>query len=276
MEEIKILPTRIISSEQDSLADYFKKVVQHRALILTLAKRDLKVKYAQTYLGLAWTIVQPLTAVVVFSLFFSVLLEVKNDYPYVLFVLSGVLIWNLFNYIFSQGSTSLTNNQDLIRKLYFPKIILPLSKVLVALVEFGVTLVLLVGLLIFFQINIGWQIIFSPLIIAITIVFSTAVTLILSAATIKNRDLNHIIPFLINFGIWFTPVFYPVSIIPEKFSTLIYLNPMAGFIELFRWSIGLQQVFNPYYLMSVLVSFILLLISLVYFVKTEDSIADKI
>ena len=120
MEEIKILPTRIISSEQDSLADYFKKVVQHRALILTLAKRDLKVKYAQTYLGLAWTIVQPLTAVVVFSLFFSVLLEVKNDYPYVLFVLSGVLIWNLFNYIFSQGSTSLSNNQDLIRKLYFP------------------------------------------------------------------------------------------------------------------------------------------------------------
>ncbi len=276
MEEIKILPTRIISSEQDSLADYFKKVVQHRALILTLAKRDLKVKYAQTYLGLAWTIVQPVTAVIVFSLFFSVLLEVKNDYPYVLFVLSGVLLWNLFNYIFSQGSTSLTNNQDLIRKLYFPKIILPLSKVLVALVEFGVTLVLLICLLIFFQINIGWQIIFSPLIVAITIVFSTAVMLILSAATIKNRDLNHIIPFLINFGIWFTPVFYPVSIIPEKFSNLIYLNPMAGFIELFRWSIGIQEVFNPYYLISVLLSFVLLIISLIYFIRTEDSIADNI
>ncbi|MGE3823396.1 MAG: ABC transporter permease [Bacteroidia bacterium] len=249
--------------------------MQHRALILTLAKRDLKVKYAQTYLGLAWTIIQPITAVIVFSLFFSVLLEFKNDYPYVLFVLSGVLIWNLFNYIFSQGSTSLANNQDLIRKLYFPKIILPLSKVLVALVEFGITLVLFIGLLFFFKIEIKWFVIISPFIILNVVLFSTGMALILCAATIKNRDLNHIIPFLVNFGIWFTPVFYPVTLVPEKWSGLVFLNPMAACIQQFRYVI-LPETYNPMSFLGIPVCFIFFIIGFFYFKKMEDTIVDTI
>jgi len=274
--ENKVVPVKIISSEPDSLSVYLVKVWQHRSLILTLAKRDIKIKYAQTTLGLAWTVVQPVTAVVVFSLFFSVLMDVKSDYPYVLFVLSGILIWNLFNYIFSQGSTSLTNNQDIIKKLYFPKMILPLSKVVVALVEFGITLILFIGLMFFFRMSINTSILVSPLIVLCVLIFSSAMAFILGAATVKNRDLNHIIPFLVNFGIWFTPVFYPVSIIPQQYLKWLYFNPMAGFIELFRWSMGLQQSFNSYCFISVLVSLVLLLISLLYFIKTEDSIADKI
>lgn len=267
---------KIISAESDTLSLYLSKVWQNRSLITTLAKRDLKIKYAQTVIGLGWTIVQPLTAVVVYSLFFSVLLNFKSEYPYVLFVLSGVIIWNLFNYIFSQGSTSLTNNQDLIKKLYFPKIILPFSKILVALVEFAITMVLLILLMLVFSVRINFAVIFSPLIIVCVVFLSTAIALILCAATVRNRDLHHIIPFLINFGIWFTPVFYPVSIIPEQFTKFIYLNPMVGYIELFRWAIGLQNNFDPFCFISIAFTIVIFVFSIYFFVKTEDAIADNI
>ncbi len=275
MEKIKTLPTRVISAEQDSLSVYLKKIVQHRELILTLAKRDLKVKYAQTYLGLTWTIIQPVTAVIVFSMFFSLLLDIKNEYPYVLFVLSGVLLWNLFNYIFSQGSTSLTNNQDLIRKLYFPKIILPLSKIVVALVEFGVTLILFIGLLFFFKIKLTWLVLFSPFVIMNVILFSSGMSLILSAATIKNRDLNHIIPFLISFGIWFTPVFYPVTLVPEKWSSYLFINPMASCIQQFR-NTFLPEPFNVYSYIGFPICLITFILGFLYFKKMEDTIIDNI
>ena len=124
--------TTVISAKKDSLSEYLMKVWKHRVFVIVLAKRDLKVKYAQTMLGVTWTVVQPLVAMLVFTLFFSLLLDVKTGYPYVLFVLSGVVCWNLFNYIFSHASTSLMNNQDLIRKVSFPKMVLPLSKLLVS------------------------------------------------------------------------------------------------------------------------------------------------
>ena len=129
------MPKTLISAEPDTLDVYLKKVWQHRALILTLAKRDLKVKYAQTVLGLAWTFIQPLVAVITYTLFFAYIMNFETEYPYILFVLSGILLWGLFNYIFAQGSTSVLSNQDLIQKLYFPKLILPLSKILVGLTE---------------------------------------------------------------------------------------------------------------------------------------------
>jgi lipopolysaccharide transport system permease protein len=273
--ENKTILTKVISAEQDSFMSYIKKVWEYRPLILTLAKRDLKVKYAQTYLGLAWTIIQPITAVVVFSLFFSVLLEIRSGYPYVLFVLSGVLIWNLFNYIFSQGSSSLINNQDLIRKLYFPKIVLPLSKILVALVEFGITLILFIALLIFFRVDVKWFILFSPLIIINVILFSIGITLILCAATIKNRDLNHILPFIINFGVWFTPVFYPVTLVPQKWSIFLFLNPMASCIQQFRYVL-LPEAFNPMSFLGVPVCLIIFIVGFLYFKKMEDTIIDNI
>ena len=133
----------VYSSKPDSIIEYVKKIYQNRSLIYTFAKRDLKIKFAQTYLGLAWAIIQPLTAVIIFTVFFSFIMNFKIEYPYVLFVLSGVLVWGIFNYIFSQSSTSLFQSQDLIKKMSFPKIILPISKVILALVEFLITLVLL-------------------------------------------------------------------------------------------------------------------------------------
>ena len=265
----------VISSERKTLVAYLKETWSFRAFILVLAKRDVKIKYAQTFLGLAWTVLQPLVAVVVFTLFFNVLLELQADYPYALYVLSGMLCWGLFNYIFSQGSASLLNNQDLIGKVNFPKIVLPLSKVLVGGLEFLITMVLMIILMLWFQVPLTLNIIFLPLIVLVVVAFSLATSLILAAATIRYRDLHHIIPFLVNFGIWFTPVFYPVSLIPEQYGKLLYLNPMASLIGLFRWSL-LGDPVSVYALSGVLMTIILLAAAVTYFNVVEDTIAETI
>jgi lipopolysaccharide transport system permease protein len=269
---------RIITSAPDTLQEYLSKIWQSRSLVLILAKRDLKIKYAQTILGLAWTIVQPLTAVVVFSLFFSVILDFKAPYPYVSFVLSGLLIWGLFNYIFSQGSSSLIQNQDLIRKMNFPKIVLPLSKVLLALVEFGITFILLVIVMLVMQQDIFWSMLLLPLVVIPVILFSFGMALILSAFTVKNRDLFHIIPFLVNFGIWFTPVFYPVTIIPGQYAeykNIIFINPMAAGIQLFRWSF-FGEPLNGFVFLGIFICFIIFIVGLAVFRRAEDKIIDLI
>ena len=265
----------IITAENDTLSEYLGKVWRHRAFVLILAKRDLKIKYAQTALGVAWTVIQPLVAMVVFTLFFTLLLDVKTGYPYVLFVLSGVVGWGLFNYIFTHASTSLMNNQDLIKKVSFPKIVLPISKVLVALVEFGISVVPLMLLVVWFQIPISVNILTIPLIVSVIIIFSLGLSLILAASTLRYRDLHHVIPFLVNFGIWFTPVFYPVSLIPDQYKDYLYINPMASFISMFRWAlfddaVGLAAT------LSILTAVIFLLVGVIYFKRVEDQISDTV
>lgn len=265
----------IISAEPDSLKVYLKKIWQHKSLIVTLAKRDLKIRYAQTLLGLSWTIIQPLVAVIVYTLFFSLLLDFKTDYPYVLFVLSGILLWGLFSFTFSNGAISLSQNQELIRKLNFPKIILPISKGLVGLFEFTIIAILFIILLLIFQVLPNWKVVFVPLLIVILCLFSLGLTFILSAATIKKRDLNHIVPFLVYFGIWFSPVFYPVSIVPAQFANLLYLNPMASIIQLFRTCV-FNEPYNHYMLLGIPISFLIFIIGFFYFKKIEDDIVDYI
>ncbi|MBI1286622.1 MAG: ABC transporter permease [Flavobacteriales bacterium] len=265
----------VITAEAPSFSEYFRNIWKYRGLIVTLAKRDLKIKYAQTALGIAWSFLQPLTAVIVFSLFFGLLLDVNVGYPYALFVFGGVLCWNLFIYIFSHGSTSLMNNQDLIRKLSFPKLILPASKVLVAFVEVGLTLLLIIPMMAWSGIPFSLRMLAVPFVLCFTAVLGLGVSLILAAATLRYRDLHHIIPFLVNFGIWFTPVFYPVSLIPAEYSELIYLNPMASLIEMMRWSLFGEEM-NVMALTGLMISVIVLLIGLLYFKRVEDKIAELV
>lgn len=265
----------VITSENDSLKEYVSKVWKQRGLILTLAKRDIKIKYAQTVIGVGWSVVQPLTAVIVFTIFFGVLLDLKTSSPYPIYVLSGIACWNLFNYIFSQGSTSLMNNQDLIRKLSFPKMALPVSKILVALVEFGVVLLLLVPLFIWYKVPVLPTILLLPLAVVAICVFSVGVSLILAAATLRNRDLHHIIPFLVNFGIWFTPVFYPVSLIPSEYAEFLYLNPMASLIAIFRWSLFGGEL-SPFVAFGLVISISFLVVGVGYFRHIEDRISDTV
>lgn len=265
----------VITAENDSLVEYLANAWKHRNLVLTLAKRDIKIKYAQTAIGVGWSVIQPLTAVIVFTLFFGVILDMETADPYPLYVLSGIACWNLFNYIFSQGSTSLMNSQDLIRKLSFPKIVLPASKVLVGLVEFGVVMLLLIPLFIWYGTPVLPNLVLLPVVVFFLCVFALGASLVLAGATLRNRDLHHITPFLVNFGIWFTPVFYPISLIPDAYADFLYLNPMASLIEVFRWTLFGGEV-NLFAALGVLISVIFLVLGVIYFRYVEDQIADKV
>lgn len=263
----------VYSSESDSINGYVRKIFKHRSLIYVFAKRDLKIKFSQTSLGLAWVLIQPLTAVLIFTFFFSYLVSFNTNYPYVLFVLSGILIWGVFNYIFSQSSASLTQSEEIIRKMNFPKILLPISKTILAFVEFLLTLVILVIILIVYQMDFRWEMLLLPIIILPIFFFSLGLALILSSVALKNRDLFHIVPFLVNFGIWFTPVFYPVSVIPNNLKNLIFINPVAASIQMFRWSF-FNEEFNNYIYIGIAISFLVFVIGFISFKNVEDKIID--
>jgi lipopolysaccharide transport system permease protein len=264
------------SAKPDTFISYLQKVWKYKSLIITLAKRDLKIKYAQTLLGLAWTIAQPLMGLLLFTFFFSQV--VKIEVPggnYVIFAFSGMIGWYLFSHIVYQSSTSLLQAQDLLNKIFFPKMILPIAKVMVGLVDFGVSFVLLLLLMIIFGVVPHWQIVFLPFFVLLNILVGLSVSLWLSALSIKYRDLQHIIPYFINFGIWLTPVFFPVNMIPSEFKQFMYLNPMAGIIEGYRWCVlGLD--FSPYYFIGIGLSGIILLAGFTFFQRTEDKMIDVI
>lgn len=263
----------VYSSESDTIKDYVKRIFKHRSLIFVFAKRDIKIKFAQTSLGLTWVIIQPITAVLIFTFFFSYLVKFNTNYPYVLFVLSGVLNWGVFNYIFSQSSSSLLQSEEIIRKMNFPKILLPISKTISALIEFLLALVILVILLIVYKMEFHWTMLLLPIIILPIFFFSLGLALFLSSVALKNRDLFHIVPFLVNFGIWFTPVFYPVSVIPSNFKNLIFINPVAASIQMFRWSY-FNDSFNNYIYLGIIISLIMFIIGFISFKNIEDKIID--
>lgn len=268
-------PYTLITSEPDSMQVYLKKIWCSRALILTFARRDLKVKYSQTNLGLAWTILQPATAIIVYTLFFQFVLKIETgEVPYVLFVLSGLSCWTLFSYIFGQSSHVLLSNQDIIKKMAIPKIVLVFAKVLVGVVEFLVSFLLLLVAFIVLDNQAPWHIVFILFPILGIILLSVAVSLILLSFSIRRRDLLHVGPFLIYFGIWFTPVFYPVSIIPAQFGEYLYLNPLASLIDFFRWTIGVNPDFSNLFLIGFFVALGLFFASIYLFKNKEDFIVD--
>ncbi len=268
-------PYTLITAEPDSMQVYLKKIWRSRSLILTFARRDLEVKYAQTYLGLAWTILQPATAIIVYTLFFQFVVKIDTgEVPYVLFVLSGLSCWTLFSYIFGQSSQVLLSNQDIIKKMAFPKIVLVFAKVLVGMVEFLVSFLLLLIAWIVLGNQASWHIVFILIPILGIILLSVAVSLILLSFSIRRRDLLHIGPFLVYFGIWFTPVFYPVSIIPAQYGEYLYVNPLASLIDFFRWTIGVNADFSHFFLIGFFVALGLFLASVYLFKKKEDFIVD--
>lgn len=246
-------------------------------MILTFAKRDLKVQYAQTFLGLLWTVVQPLTSLLIFTIFFSGLIQLKGIHVhYSVFAFSGILVWNNFSYIVSKVGTSLLENQHIIKKIYFPKLILPISKVLVSWVEFTVSFMLLVILLLLFHEPVSVRMFAIPFVLLLNALLALSIAIWLSALAARYRDFHHLIPFLIGFGIWLTPVFYPTTIIPPKYDFLIYLNPVAGVIGLLRWIITGDEVKLLHFLPTFVFCTLLLLSGYHYFIKIEKKITDTI
>ena len=264
----------VLDSEPLRLSSYLKKVWEFRSMIITLTMRDLKVKYAQTFLGILWALLQPLVGVLVFTFFFTQLIKLESTIPYPLIALSGIAAWYFFSSIIHSAGISLVHAHDLIKKVYFPRLVILVSKILSGLIELGITLCLLLILMLIFGVYPGIEILFLPVFIILTIVFGLSISLWLSALTLRYRDFHHIIPYLLNYGIWLTPVFFPVSIIPEKFNWLIYLNPMAAIIAGFRWSL-LGDTFPDWmYWISFVPIIVLLILGLDYFRRNEYKIAD--
>ena len=267
----------VINSVDQSLYSYLKKVWAFRSLVVTLAIRDLKVKYAQTALGIFWTVLQPLTGLTIFTVFFSKLIKVDtNGIPYALFAFSGMISWFFFSQIIQSAGLSLLESQHLIKRIYFPRLILLVTKILVALAEFCVSVVLLFLLMLTMGIFFTWPVLFFPFLVIFNIAVAFSVAIWLSALTIKYRDFHHIIPYLVNFGIWLTPVFYPETLIPYRFRLFLFLNPMAAVVKAYRWSLIGGPLPDAGYWLSVIPVLFLLVTGLNYFKKTENEISDYI
>jgi lipopolysaccharide transport system permease protein len=254
----------------------FHELWHYRELLYFLTWRDLKVRYKQTVLGALWAIIQPVFTMAVFSLFFGRLAKVPSDgIPYPLFALSGLIPWQLFAYALTQSSNSVVANKNLVSKVYFPRLIVPLAAVLSGLVDFGIAFGVLLVMFVFYGFVPSPALAMIPLAIILTIFSALAVGLWLSALNVRYRDVQYTIPFLTQLWMFATPIAYPSSLIPPQFRAVYGLNPMAGVVECFRW--GLFGQTGGSFALIGLSSFVVLLAflgGLAYFRRVEKTFAD--
>ncbi|RJQ39000.1 MAG: ABC transporter permease [Dehalococcoidia bacterium] len=247
----------------------------YHELFYFLTWRQIKVRYKQTVLGFAWAIIQPVMMMVVFSLFFGNLLGVSSEgTPYPLFSYAALLPWNLFAQGVALSSNSLVSEANLVKKVYFPRLAMPLSGILPPLVDFLIGFLVLVGLMFYFGYGLTLRMLWLPVFIILAMLTAAGIGLWLSAINAKYRDIGHIVPFLIQLGLFVSPVVYPASLLPQRFQTFYGLNPMAGVIEGFRWTLlGTEP---PGYLIAVSAAIVILLLvsGLYYFRHREKEFAD--
>jgi lipopolysaccharide transport system permease protein len=251
---------------------------RYRELLYFLAWRDIKVRYKQTVIGATWAILQPFLTMVVFSIIFGGLLGVPSDgVPYPVFSYAALLPWNFFAGALTRSGNSLIADANLISKVYFPRLILPLSAVLSLMLDFAVAFVILLVLMLFYGIVPGIAAVTLPLFLLLAFVTALACGLWLSAVNIKYRDVAYVIPFLTQFWLFVTPVAYPSSVIPERWHLLYGINPMVGVVEGFRWALlGQQNISWDFVLVSTIVALGLLISGIFYFRRMEHEFADVV
>lgn len=259
--------------------DYWKNLWRRRELIYFLTRRDLTVRYKQTFVGMSWVAIRPFLTMVVFTTIFGALANMDSKgLPYGFVVFAGILPWYLFSQVLTDSSNCLGTNSNLLAKVYFPRLIFPISIFIVAVVDFLVSFVLIVLMMIWYKIYPSWQIIFFPVFILLAAVFGLGIGLISATLNVKFRDFQQIIPFLLQLGIYISPVGYLNQIVPRRWELIYSLNPMAGIINGFRWSLSPTQL-TPYWpgiIFAALVSFSLLAIGIHLFRKGEARFADTI
>jgi lipopolysaccharide transport system permease protein len=257
-----------------------RELWQFRELLWFLALRDIKVRYKQTLLGIAWAVIQPLLAMVLFSIFFGRLggFDQKTaGVPYPLSVFCALVPWQLFSYALTQSSNSVVSEQRLLTKVYFPRLIIPIAPTLSALVDFGISFLLLVGLMIYYRVVPGAAVLALPFFVLFALLAALAVGLWLSAFNAIYRDVRYTIPFLTQFWLFATPIAYPSSIVPERWQWLYGLNPMVGVVEGFRWALlGSAAPSLPAVTSSCLMVGVLLVGGLYYFRRMEKTFADVV
>lgn len=267
---------RILLTGRTNLSQYLRSLWLYRSLIRSFALRDIKVKYAQTYLGTIWSILQAITGVGIVTFFFGYIIKINTgDIPYFLYVFPGMAAWYFFSFLVGYAGNSLQYSQHLIQKVYFPKLVIPLAQTLVGLADFCIWLATCLFFLIIFRHPISLNLFFLPVYILLNLITGLSVAIWLSALTVRYRDLQIIIPFIIGFGIFVTPVFFPEVMIPNQYSYLLFLNPMAGVIAGLRWSILGTDAPSVYYLLGFIPVIILFASGLYYFSRVEDELVDR-
>lgn len=251
---------------------------EYRELLYFLTWRDIKVRYKQTAIGVAWAIIQPFFAMVIFSIFFGQLAKIPSDgIPYPIFAYCALLPWQLFSHALNESSNSLVANQGLITKVYFPRLIIPVAPVLAGLVDFGIAFLVLIGMMLYYGIMPTFAVFTIPLFLILAVATALSVGLWLSALNVEYRDVRYTIPFLTQFWLFATPVAYPSSLVPESWRALYGLNPMAGVVEGFRWALlGKAEGPGTLLVVSVMVVIILFIGGLYYFRRMEKTFADVV
>ena len=254
----------------------------YRELLYFLVWRDIKVRYKQTALGVTWVILQPVVSMVVFTFLFGNLLGVPSgDVPYPIFSYAALLPWNYFASSINKSSTSLVMNTNLVTKVYFPRMVIPISSVLSGLVDFGFGFLVLIGLMIYFRIPPTWTILFLPAFLFLAMLTALGFGFWLSALNVRYRDINYLVPYLIQIWMYLTPVIYSVTLIPEQYQFLLALNPMTAVVGGFRWALlgsYLADAQAPFavIIFSFLLSLLVLITGAVFFRRTERTFADVI
>jgi len=259
---------------------YWRDLWRYRELFFILAWRDVAVRYKQTVIGLAWAFVRPFMTMVVFTIVFGKIAKLPSEgaAPYAVMVFAGLLPWTLFASVLSDASTSIVGSANLISKVYFPRLIVPVSTVLVALIDFLVSLLILAGLMLWYGVVPGWQILLLPLFVMLALLCSIGPALWAAAVLVKYRDFRFIIPFVTQIGLYISPVGFSGKIVPEQWQLLYSLNPMVGIIDGFRWCIlgGASPIDAPGFVIGVAITLVLLWWGIRSFRRTERAFADLI
>ena len=251
----------------------------YRELVLFMIWRDIKVRYKQTLLGAAWAVLQPFLTMVVFTIFFGTLAEVPSDgVPYPIFTYAALLPWQLFSKALQDAARSLVSNRHMITKVYFPRLVLPLSSIVAGLVDFGIAFLVLLAMMFYYQIPLRIQMLALPLLLLLALVTALGVGLWLSALNVLYRDIAYVMPFIAQFWMYITPVVYPASMVPEQWRFLYYLNPMTGVVEGFRWALlGTHSSLpSSMIILSIVISIVVLVTGLFYFRRMERLFADLV
>jgi len=269
---VRIRPSRGLASI------HLKDLWEYRELIYFLVWRDVKVRYKQTAIGTAWVILQPLVTMLIFTLIFGILVRVPSEgLPYSVFVYTALVPWSFFSEAVSRGGLSLVANRNLISKVYFPRLAIPISSVMTPAIDFVLSFIILLGLIAWFSVKPTWAIATLPLFFLFTAITALAVSLWFSALNVKYRDVGYAIPFVIQVWMFASPIVYPIAIIPERWRLIYSINPLVGVVEGFRWALLGKESPN-FWAMGISAASVILLLAggAAYFKRMERSFADVI
>lgn len=255
-----------------------RELFEYRELLYFLIWRDIKVRYKQTVLGAAWAIIQPFFTMVVFSLFFGRLAKIPSEgVPYPIFSYAALVPWTFFANGLGQSANSLVGSANLITKVYFPRLTIPISTVLSGVVDFALAFIVLLGMMLFYGIVPTLNVFWLPLFLFLALITAMGVGLWLSALNVQFRDVRYVVPFLTQFWLFATPIAYPSSLLSEPWRSLYALNPMVGVVEGFRWVLlGTETAPGPIIIVSTLAAILVLVSGVYYFRRMEDTFADVV